>query len=317
MQTIIGAGGPVSNALLPHLIRNGEPVRLVSRRPQAVSGNVSWVGADLKDYDALLKAAKGSTIIYVCAGLRYDKQVWKEEWPLIMRHLIRLAEETGARFIFFDNVYMYGRVDGPMTESTPYHPASVKGEVRAAIADALMNAAASGRIKATIARAADFYGTGGTNSFFDLMVVGRLAAGKSAQWMGDINRRHSFTYIPDAGRALAILGQQPESDNRIWHLPTAPALTGRQLVQLAADELGVAARSMKVSKLMLQGIGLFNKLIGETVEMYYQYSYDYIFDSSEFGKTFGMTATPYAEGIRAEAGRYRQEKTVGVAAPQL
>lgn len=307
MQTILGAGGPVSNALLPHLIRNGEPVRLVSRRPQPTSDNVSWVGADLKDYDALLKAAKGSTILYFCAGLRYDKAVWKAEWPLIMRNLIRLASETGARLIFFDNVYMYGHVQGAMTETTPNNPASVKGQVRAAIADELMAAAASGKVNATLARAADFYGTGGVNSFFDLMVTARLAAGKAAQWIGNIDTKHSFTYIPDAGRAMALLGGHPESGNRIWHLPTAPAITGHQFVQLAADALGVQARSTKVNKLMLQAIGLFSKTIGETAEMYYQYRYDYVFDSSAFEKKFGMRATPYVEGIAADAARYNKK----------
>jgi nucleoside-diphosphate-sugar epimerase len=200
-----------------------------------------------------------------------------------------------------------------MTEETPYKPASVKGEIRAAIAHELMNAAASGTIHATIARAADFYGTGGSNSFFDLMVLKRLAEGRSAQWMGDIDTKHSFTYIPDAGKALALLGQHPEMGNRVWHLPTAPAITGRQFVQHAADALGVKARSMKVSKLMLQTIGLFNKLIGETAEMYYQYAHDYVFDSSAFEPTFGMTATPYAEGIAAEAASYGKKENTQLA----
>jgi len=275
------------------------------------------MGADLKDYNALLKAAKGSTTLYFCAGLRYDKAVWKAEWSLIMRNLIRLAGETGARLIFFDNVYMYGHVQGAMKEDTPNNPASVKGQVRAAIADELMNAVASGKVNATLARAADFYGTGGVNSFFDLMVTARLAAGKAAQWLGNVSTKHSFTYIPDAGRAMAVLGAHPDSGNRIWHLPTAPAITGRQFVQLAADALGVRARSTQVNKLMLQTIGLFNKTIGETAEMYYQYRYDYQFDSSAFEETFGMKATPYAEGIQAEAARCSREASFQPAASSL
>ena len=31
-----------------------------------------------------------------------------------------------ARLMFFDNVYMYGKVDGRMTEETPFNPCSRK-----------------------------------------------------------------------------------------------------------------------------------------------------------------------------------------------
>lgn len=303
MQLILGAGGPVSNALAAILQDGGgEPLRLISRTPVATSGNASWSGADLKDYDALRSAAGKPSTIYMCAGLRYDKAVWKADWPLIMGNIIRLTRDTDARLIFFDNVYMYGHVRGAMTESTAVRPCSVKGAVRAAIADTLMGEVAAGNIRATIARAADFYGSGGLNSFFDLMVLARMRAGKKPQWIGDVDTLHAFTYVPDAARGMALLGADPRGDNQIWHLPTAPAITGRRFLQLAADVLNTAPGAMKINLLMLRALGLFNKLIGETAEMYYQYRYDYNFDSSRFSQAFGIQPTPYETGI-AEAVR--------------
>lgn len=302
MQTILGAGGPVSNALSSLLAAGGGPVRLLSRKPVAATGNVSWQGADLKDYDSLLQAAKGSETLYMCAGLRYDKRVWQEEWPLIMTNLIRLATETGARLLFFDNVYMYGRVKGPMTEDSPVKPESVKGAVRAGVADQLMNAIAKGTIRGSIARAADFYGSV-TNSFFDMMVLRPLLAGKSAQWLGNAKSLHSFTYVPDAARGMALLGARPDSDGRIWHLPTAPAMTGEAFIQLAAEICGAKPKHLTINQLMLRLMGLFNKTVGETAEMYYQYRYDYQFDSSRFEQAFGAAATPYAQGIAEAVAR--------------
>ncbi len=41
------------------------------------------------------------------------------------------------------------------------------------------------------------------------------------------------------------------------------------------------------------------------LELLYQNKYDYLFDSSDFEKTFGFTPTPYEEGIRAIAATYR------------
>ena len=57
-----------------------------------------------------------------------------------MRNVIDACKRHGARFVFLDNVYAYGRVEGAMTEETPFNPNSRKGEVRARIATTLIHA---------------------------------------------------------------------------------------------------------------------------------------------------------------------------------
>jgi nucleoside-diphosphate-sugar epimerase len=194
---------------------------------------------------------------------------------------------------------MYGRVQGAMKEDTPYHPSSIKGEVRAKIAEKLMNEVSAGNIRASIARAADFYGAESLNSFYDSMVLSKYAKKSKAMWLGNPGSKHSFTYVPDAGKAVALIGTHPETDNQIWHLPTAPAITGKEFIQLAARIFNTSSAYMRVNKLMLNTIGLFNKMIGETSELYYQYEYDYIFDSRKFEDYFKVKPTPYADGVTA------------------
>ena len=298
MHTILGAGGPVANSLTKALSTAGETVRIVSRKPIQTAGSVTWIGADLKDIAQLKKAAHGSTVIYLCAGLQYNKKVWAEQWPVVMQNVIDVTRDVNARLIFFDNVYMYGRVKGVMTEETPYNPASKKGEIRAKIAEQLMSEARAGNIRACIARAADFYGAESMNSFLDSMVLARLAKKQKAMWLGDASKKHSFTYVPDTGKALYTLAKDPSSDNQVWHLPTASALTGKQLIQLAAKEFNVKPGYMEVNKFLLNGIGLFNKLIQETAEMYYQYQHDYIFSSEKFETTYNLHPSGYEDGIR-------------------
>jgi len=299
MHTILGAGGPVANALTTQLLNNNETIRLVSRRPSKFSGDkLTWQKADLLNHAELSAAAKGSTVIYLCAGLVYDKEVWKQQWPVLMQNVIAVAKENNARLIFFDNVYMYGLVNGPMTENTPYNPSSVKGQIRAGIAEMLMNEVKAGNLRASIARGADFYGTDSGNSFLDLMVLSKYAKKQSAQWIGYPKYKHSFSYIPDMGKAMYLLGQHPESDNRIWHMPTAPALTGKEIIELAATAYGVKPKYMRISKLMLFLMGLFNKVIMSMVEMYYQYNHNYVFDSTKFEKAFNFKPTSYRDGIK-------------------
>ncbi|MEJ6979195.1 hypothetical protein WG906_01960 [Pedobacter sp. P351] len=181
---------------------------MASRNPVKTSGKTTWEKTDLLNYQETLNTCHGSEVIYLCAGLKYDKNIWQEQWPKIMQNVINVTKETGARFIFFDNVYMYGLVNGAMTEETEYNPISVKGEVRAKIAMHLMNEVKTGNIKASIARAADFYGaTDSGNSFFDMMVLDKLSKKQMPQWLGNSETLHSFTYVPDAQKQCSFLAK--------------------------------------------------------------------------------------------------------------
>ncbi|WP_316759472.1 NAD-dependent epimerase/dehydratase family protein [Pedobacter aquatilis] len=298
MHTILGAGGPTANALTKELTANNETVRLVSRKPVSTTNpKVSWVKADLLNQQELFAAAAGSTVIYLCAGLVYDAKIWQEQWPVIIENVINLCKHTGARLIFFDNVYMYGLVNGAMTESTPYNPQSLKGKVRAKIAQQLMEESKTGTINVTIARAADFYGADSMNSFFDMMVLDKFAKNSRAQWIGNPNTLHSFTYIEDAGKAMFLLGQTPNSGNQIWHLPTSAPLKGKEFIEMAAKIYGTKPSYSTINKLMLRLVGFFKKVVAGTVEMYYQYDHDYHFDSSKFEKAFNFKPTSYYDGI--------------------
>src|ERR1035437_10154156 len=134
MVTILGAGGSISNELARLLAARNLPFRLVGRNPKALPGATEAVAADLADREQTIRAVAGSSIVYLLVGLTYDHKLWHEAWPRIMSNTIEACKRAGAKLIFFDNVYMYGRVSGPMTEETPFNPCSRKGEIRARIA---------------------------------------------------------------------------------------------------------------------------------------------------------------------------------------
>jgi nucleoside-diphosphate-sugar epimerase len=299
MHTILGAGGPVANALARELANNNETIRLVSRKEIKTSGkNQSWKKADLLNFDEILEASKGSDVIYLAAGLVYNKKIWAEQWPVIMQNYINLGKETGARLIFFDNVYSYGLVDGPMLETTPYNPVSKKGEIRARIATKLMEEAKAGNIRASVARGADFYGTESGNGVLDVMVLSKLAKNQKIQWLGDAKKLHNFSYIPDMGKGMYLLGQNPDSDNQIWHMPTSKPVSGHEFIEMAAKAYGARPKFMSINKLMLQLFGMFDTMTKELVEMYYQYDHDYNFNSDKFEKAFKYAPAKYEDGIK-------------------
>ncbi len=300
MHIILGAGGAIGTPLAAELLARHQKVRAVSRSGAAPVG-IDAVRADLNDPDDVLRAVEPGATVHLLAGLKYDRRVWQEQWPRIMRNVVRACSEKGARLIFFDNVYLYGRVDGPMTEETPVHPTSRKGEVRAGIVDFLQNEMAAGRVTAAIARSADFYGPrADRTSVASILVFQRLAAGKSAQVLVDPDRKHSYTYTPDCAKALCLLADADDAFGQAWHLPTAhPALTGREFIALAAKELGVEPRVSTFPAWMMKSLGLVVPMMRELAEMLYQNDRDYLFDSSKFERRFSFTPTSYADGIRA------------------
>jgi nucleoside-diphosphate-sugar epimerase len=224
-----------------------------------------------------------------------------------MNNMIAACRETQARLLFFDNVYMYGKVDGPMTEESPYDPCSRKGDLRARIATQLMSEVRKGNIMATIARAADFYGPGAARtSIPNLLVFQRLLNNQKAQWLVNTRVRHSFTYTGDAVRALYLLARDENSWNQAWHLPTTPAPpTGEEYIEMAAAALGKAPRSAILKPWMIRLGGIMDRTTRELNEMLYQYEYEYIFDSSKFETAFQFQPLAYAEGIKATANAYK------------
>ena len=307
MITILGAGGAISNELVTRLAAKNQPFRLVGRNPKAASGATETVAADLTNKDQAIRAVAGSSVVHLVVGLKYDLKIWQDMWPRIMSNTIEACKRAGARLIFFDNVYMYGRVSGAMTEETPFNPCSKKGEVRAKIATTLINEWKSGALIAMIARSADFYGPDTRNSVPSLLVFEPFAKKQKASWLVNDNVPHSFTYTPDAADGLLQLAERTSAWNQTWHVPTAPnPLTGREFVALAAKEFGVASRHRVLNRLMLRVAGWFDPLVSESYEMLYQSDGPYLFDSSKFAREFGFAGTPYADGIRATAASFKR-----------
>jgi nucleoside-diphosphate-sugar epimerase len=302
LHTILGAGGAVSNELMPLLIADKVPLRLVSRSGKAVIGAES-IAADLTDLAATKRVVQGSSVVYLLVGLPYDIRVWSVQWPKIMSNVIEVCKEASARLLFFDNVYMYGRVQGHMTEQTPLRPVSRKGEVRARIAQQLLDEMNAGKIDALIARSADFYGPAADRtSVPNMLVFAKLAQGKTAQWLCNADVPHSLTYIPDAARALALLAQRDDAFGQTWHLPTAPnPMTGREFISAAATAMNRRNGVSVLPKWMMSIGGLFNRTIREAVEMAYQNEQPYLFDSTKFNTAFGFVPVSYADGISRTA----------------
>lgn len=165
----------------------------------------------------------------------------------------------------------------------------------------LMDEIQSGALTALIARAADFYGPGATNTFVHPMVFEKLRHGKKASWLCNDSVPHSMIYTPDAVRGTALLGNTDDAFGRAWHLPTRDnPPTGREFIEMVAKNYGTSPSWQVLKPWMLKMVGVFNPLVRESIELLYQNEYPYIVDSSDFESRF-FRATSYDEGIRTTA----------------
>ncbi|MDR1998635.1 MAG: NAD-dependent epimerase/dehydratase family protein [Frankiaceae bacterium] len=294
-HVVLGGNGVAGRETVRALLRRGVDVTSVGRRAAQVEGAASAT-ADLLNAADAARVLAGAQVAYFTAGVPYQAKLWAKQWPILMNNVIDAAVKNRTHLVYLDNVYAYGAVDGPMSEQTPIRPTSAKGRVRADAIRVLGEASASRGLSFTVARSADFYGPGATTSMFNSFVTDRVSAGKDCGWFFNTDLPHSLTYTCDIGEALALIGADPAAQGRTWHIPTADALTARQLIEIAA---GPAAR-VRVMSLNTMRIGaLFNSSARESLEMAYQWNKPYVFDGSAFQSAFRLAPTAYRDGIAA------------------
>ncbi|HEY5390675.1 MAG TPA: NAD-dependent dehydratase, partial [Hanamia sp.] len=205
-----------------------------------------------------------------------------------------------ARLVFFDNVYAYSPDEvSHMTENSVKQPTTHKGKVRLDLLNMIFDAIKEKGLQALVARSADFYGKDVKTGFLNFGVIDKLKKGSKAMWQSDAGKIHSITYVPDAAKAVAILGNTLDAFNQEWHLPTSSQKwTGKDFINQVAQQLNVKPKFYILNKTMISLLGIFSPTIKELKEMQYQNDRDYFFDSTKFDKHFSFTPTSYEEGIK-------------------
>jgi nucleoside-diphosphate-sugar epimerase len=299
LHVILGAG-QVGSRLARRLIERGQRVRLVQRRsPHQRLGGVEPMSGDITRLDFAEAACAGAAVVYDCMNPAYH------EWPRLLlpigRGALHGAARAGAKLVALDCLYMYGRQPGPMTEDSPLTPCSKKGALRVELADLRLAAHQRGDTRVAIGRASDFFGSDLPFSLFGRRFFERLLAGKAGECMGDPDQPHSYTYVNDVARALETLGSSDAALGRVWHLPTGPAESSRELARRFGKALGVRGDMVRVPKLVLRTLGVFSPFMREVLEMTYQWEAPFVLDDTRFRQTFGQGPTPIETAVAETA----------------
>ena len=125
--------------------------------------------------------------------------------------------------------------------------------------------------------------------------------------LGDPDLPHSFSYVPDIGRALVSVGEaDDDAMGQAWNVPNAPDKTLREILTMFAEQVGEDLKIQSPPAFVLTLIGLVNANARELKEMLYQWQRPFRVDHSKFAARFWAEATPLEEGIAASADWYKQ-----------
>ncbi|WES63670.1 NAD-dependent epimerase/dehydratase family protein [Microbacter sp. GSS18] len=298
MQVVIGAGA-LGAATAEALVERGERVRVVSRTGAGAPERegVESVAADVRDPESLDRAVAGAACVYQCAQPPYHR--WLEDFEPLQTAVIEAAARAGANLVVADNLYGYGRPVGVLHEDSPREPVSRKGALRARMADAALEAHRAGRLRVALVRPSNFFGPRYERSGVELFRPA-LAGGRMT-FLGGADQPHAYTYVPDAGRALAAVGTSDDGWGAAWIAPAQPAVTPRELARLVWRAAGREGdpRISVLGRRTASVLGLFSPLVRELPEMMYEFEEPFVVDSSRIQSAFGIRPTPLGEAVRA------------------
>ena len=281
---VLGASRGSGLAVLKELLKQGYNAIGVSSSgivPKGISQN-NFAKADATNLSELLKVCSGATHIYNNLNVEYSK--WTEILPIFANNVIEVATQIGAKVIYLDNLYCYGPVEGSMAESMPNKATDTKGKLRGQITQMYLTAHNSGKIKVVIPRASDFFGADVLSSVSDRFFP-NILQNKPIQNIGDPTKSHSFTYVKDLARATILLANDESTYGQVWHIP-ANQSSVKKLAELTSTIAGKPYKISNLGKIMVTVVGLFVPVIKEIKPLYYQYSRDYIINSTKFEKQF-------------------------------
>lgn len=302
---VVFGTGQAGLALAAHLDAMGVAVRTVSRhRPSSLAQGIDWRPGDVSDVEVATDAARDASVVYQCLNAPYNR--WPELFVPLQRSVLRAAERTGALLVSLENVYGYGPVGGiPMTEDLPMAAITSKGRARALMTAELLAAADSGRARIVIGRASDFFGPGVTETTLGERVFARALSAKRAEFIGNPDLPHTYSYMPDIAAGLATLGSDDRAVGQVWHLPGPGTTTTREVLALLAAEVGHPVGVRHVPKLILRALGLVNPTMRELAEMSYEFDEPFVLDTSKYETTFGAAGTPLATAVTDTVAWYR------------
>jgi nucleoside-diphosphate-sugar epimerase len=303
---VVTGAGPVGWTVAEQLAGQGNRVRVLTRSGSGPEHPlVERLTVDVQDAGQVRDAFAGATAVFHCIhGSSYTADAWRAELPRAEQTVLAAAAGAGAVVVFPESLYSYSEPDRPMTEAGPRTAQGGKRGVRTE----LLRARDASPANTVTVVAGDFFGPCVRNSHGGERMVSPVLAGKKLWVIASTDQPHSFTYVPDLAAAMIRAAQMPALWNKVWHAPTGPAVTQRQLATAFTEAGGAAAPKLgAIPGWALRAMGVFSKDLRELAETLYQFDKPFVMDSAASQAALDLRPTPLPEAAAATAAWWRAQ----------
>lgn len=204
---VLGATGGVGGEIARQMRDAGWDVRAMKRNVQRqgeTKEGITWVRGDSMVRDEVRAAARGASVIVHAVNPPGYRNWGKVVLPM-MDNTIAAAAAVGATVVLPGTIYNYGPDAFPvLTEASPQHPETRKGAIRVEMERRLQEYARRGG-RVLIVRCGDFFGPMAGNSWFAQGLIKPGRPVKTVYQPGDPGVGHTWSYLPDVGRAVVEL----------------------------------------------------------------------------------------------------------------
>jgi nucleoside-diphosphate-sugar epimerase len=262
---------------------------------------LDWHKGDVRRRHRVALAADGVSVI-VHAVNPPGYRDWGQLVLPMLDNTVATARANGARIVLPGTVYNFGPDAFPiLRESSPQHPVTVKGRIRAEM-ERRLRAAASAGAGVLIVRAGDFFGPKAANNWFS---QGLVKPGKPVTAITCPARRgtgHQWAYLPDVAETMVRLLEKPEALEpfAVFHMDGHWDADGTQMIAAIRKALGdpdIKVRKMPwwLVRLASPVVPLFRELL----EMRYLWKEPLRMDNTKLTAALGAEPhTPLDEAVR-------------------
>ncbi len=319
LQVVFGTG-PIGLHTAASLIKEGHKVRMANRsgdlsplrrsvarelQDPAYASLLEIVKVDALNREEVLHAAEGASHIFHCVNPLYHQ--WNSILPVVQENMIEAALQQNAVLALSENLYMYKRGISVINTESPVDPPSKKGAIRERLHGELVTTAKNRGLRWTSVRGSDYYGPGATDqSMFgtDRFLNPLFKKGKGV-FIGKLDSPHTYTFVKDFGRALALAAHTEEALGSPWIVANRETTSTREIAAMFAERIGREGNFSSIPGFVLKALGLFDPVIRELPEMLYQKEEAYVVDGSAFAEKFNFAVTGLKEGIEETINWYR------------
>jgi nucleoside-diphosphate-sugar epimerase len=273
---VLGASGGVGGEVARRLLARGWTVRTLNRDPERLSAadracGFVWIKGDALSATDVARAAESvSVIVHGVNPPGYRN--WKKLVLPMLDNTIAAARGVGARIVLPGTVYNFGPDAFPeVQETSPQHPVTVKGGIRAEM-ERRLRAAADAGTPVLIVRAGDYFGPKMSgNSWFSNMVTPGKPVG-AITYPGKRGVGHQWAYLPDVAETMTRLLEKADALDRfaVFHMEGHWDEDGTRMIaaiRKAAGKLDIRVRDLPW--LIIRLLSPIVPLFAELAEMRY------------------------------------------------